>query len=80
MIDPDPKPGEVWEIRGLVDHEIAPRIMLIVAVYPTKVGDYPSAMDYIMVDGVVEGSMLSIGTGWLIRRLLDNEEQEDESR
>lgn len=74
MTDHVPKPGEVWEIRGLVDHEIAPRIMLIVSVYPTKSGDYPSAIDYIMVDGIVEGQVLSLGTGWLVRRLLENEE------
>lgn len=66
MSDPYPKPGELWEIRGLVDNEIAPRIILVTRVYDTLV--------YTMVDGIVDGSVLSLGTGWLLRRLEENEE------
>ena len=75
MSDPDPRPGEVWEIRGLVDHEIAPRIMLITRVYTSEdYSDVQGRFQYEMMEGIVEGQILSLGTGWLVRRLLENEE------
>jgi hypothetical protein len=75
MSDPNPKPGELWEIRGLVDHEISPRMMLITRVYTSEdYSDIQGRLVYDMIEGVVEGQILSLGTGWLLRRLLENEE------
>lgn len=75
MSDPDPRPGELWEIRGLVDHEVATRMMLITRVYTSEdYSDLQGRIVYVMVEGIVEGQVLSLGAGWLIRRLLENEE------